>query len=79
MWESNLRFADSLHTYKVALGTVWKDSASSGTLIAASLPPCFSHPTFLFGSTISTTLLFASRKASGTACVYMFMVVRMSA
>ncbi len=40
---------------------------------------CGPHAVFVAGSTMPTTLLFASRNASGTACVYMFIVVRMSA
>src|SRR6266403_2037711 len=69
VWESNLLGADSPSTYEEGLGLNWKDLPSFGILNAAFLPPRFLHPTFLFGGTISTTRLLASRIASGTACV----------
>ena len=59
VWESNLRFADSLRTYKVALGTVRKDLASSGTLIAVFSPPRFLIP--LFSSAAPSRRLYYSR------------------
>jgi hypothetical protein len=69
VWGSNLLFTDTSSTYEEALGLSWKDLTSFGTLTAALLLPRFPHPTFLSGRTISTTLLFALRIASGIACV----------
>ena len=47
MWESNLLGADFPSTYEEALGRNWKDLASSGTLIAAFLPPRLLIPLFV--------------------------------
>jgi hypothetical protein len=69
VWESKLLGADFPSTYEEAFGRNWKNLASFRTVIAAFFAASFSHPTFRFGRTISTTLLLASRIASGTACV----------
>jgi len=69
VWESNLLFTDNSSAYEEELGLSRKDLASFGTLIAGPIAASFSHPTFLLGRTISTTLLFALRIASGIACV----------
>ena len=67
-WESKLPGADSKGTCEEAVGLNWKHLELFGTPIAALLPPHF-YPTFRIGRTISTTLLLASRIASGTARV----------
>jgi len=69
VWESNLLGADNPSTYEEAVGRIRKDLASLGTVYCRLFAASFSHPTFLCGSTLSTTLLFASRNASGTAWV----------
>lgn len=66
-------------TCETFYGTERNNLAAWETLIAALKLPRFSHPAFRTGNNISTTLPCDSRIACGTACVYMFMVVRMSA
>ncbi len=61
-WESKSSPLGFSRTYEVGLELIWKDLVVSGTLTAASMPPCFPNM-FL------TTLRFASRTALGTACV----------
>src|SRR5580692_1987426 len=61
-WESKSSPLGFSRTYEVGPVLFWKDLVASGTLTAASMPPCF--PKMFFA-----TLRFASRTALGTACV----------
>ena len=58
--------------YKELRGSRWTEMEGLCILRHSHCRPfaaSFSHPTFLLGGSISRTLLFASRMASGTACL----------